>query len=28
ETKGSNKYYRLVDIKRLKLNIIGQMRII
>ncbi|MGG5460819.1 winged helix-turn-helix domain-containing protein [Clostridium sp. B9] len=28
EIKGSNKYYRLVDVKRLKLNIIGQMKII
>lgn len=28
EIKGSNKYYRLVDVKRLKLNIIGQMKIL
>lgn len=28
ETKGANKYYRLVDVKRLKLNIVGQMKII
>ena len=28
ETKGSNKYYRLVDAKRLKLNIVGQIKII
>ena len=28
ETKGANKYYRLVDVKRLKLNIVGQIKII
>ena len=28
EKIGSNKYYRLVDIKTLKINIIGQIKMI